>query len=79
MLEVLAYAEKMRWIDSAEDFIGSRKPRNLLIHEYRSDLLLFLRALESAREAANILFSAISVLEERHHAPQYLPLTLDAK
>ena len=46
MLEVLAYAEKMRWIDSAEDCIGSRKPRNLFIHENRSDLLRFPRALE---------------------------------
>ena len=50
MLEVLAYAEKKRWIDSAEDFIGSLIPRNLLIHRYRSDLLLFHRALDSARE-----------------------------
>ena len=29
MLDVLAYAEKMQWIDNAEAFIGSRKLRNL--------------------------------------------------
>ena len=63
MLDVLAYAEKMRWIDSAELFIGSRKLRNLLVHEYMADTLLFLQALNAAREATDRLFSTVSALE----------------
>jgi hypothetical protein len=56
MLDVLAHAEKMRWIDSAELFIGTRKLRNLRVHEYMADPLLFLQALRAAREAADRLF-----------------------
>jgi uncharacterized protein YutE (UPF0331/DUF86 family) len=63
MLDVLAYAEKMQWIESAEVFIGARKLRNLLVHEYMSDADLFLQALLSAREAAEILFSIVSSIQ----------------
>jgi hypothetical protein len=42
LLDVLAYAEKMGWLESAETFVGVRKLRNLLIHEYLSDAGLFL-------------------------------------
>jgi hypothetical protein len=63
MLDVLSYAEKMQWIDSAEVFIGSRKLRNLLVHEYMSDTELFLQALLSAREAAEMLFTTVSSIQ----------------
>ncbi len=63
MLDVLAYAEKMQWVDSAETFIGARKLRNLLVHEYMSDVELFLQALLAAREASEMLFSAVAVIE----------------
>ena len=33
LLDVLAYAEKMLWLDSAEEFVGSRKLRTQLVHE----------------------------------------------
>jgi hypothetical protein len=49
----------MQWIDSALVFIGSRKLRNLLVHEYMSDAELFLQALLSAREAAEMLFTTV--------------------
>ena len=63
VLDVLAYAEKAQWVESAEAFIGARKLRNLLVHEYMSDTQLFLQALLSAREAAEMLFRAVAAIE----------------
>jgi len=63
ILDVLAYAEKMQWVESAEVFIGARKLRNLLVHEYMSDTKLFLQAMLSAREAAEMLFRTLAVIE----------------
>ncbi|PJB40966.1 MAG: hypothetical protein CO105_14995 [Comamonadaceae bacterium CG_4_9_14_3_um_filter_60_33] len=63
MLDVLAYAEKMQWIDKSEDFIGARKLRNLLVHEYMSDAHLFMQALLAAGQAAEMLFGAVAKLE----------------
>jgi hypothetical protein len=63
MLDVLAYAERMQWLESAEAFIGARKLRNLLVHEYMSDTQLFLQALLSAREAAEMLFRTVAAIE----------------
>lgn len=63
MLDVLAFAEKMQWIENAEIFIGARKLRNLLVHEYMSDAELFLQALLTVREAAEMLFDAVTAIE----------------
>jgi len=63
ILDVLAYAEKMQWVGSAEIFIGARKLRNLLVHEYMSDTQLLLQALLSAREAAEMLFRTLAAIE----------------
>jgi hypothetical protein len=63
MLDVLVYAEKMQWVDSAEAFIGSRKLRNLLVHEYMSDALLFLEALLAACDASQMLFHVVAAME----------------
>lgn len=63
MLDVLVYAEKMQWIESAEAFLGARKLRNLLVHEYMSDATLFLQALSEAREAAEMLFRTVACIE----------------
>ena len=43
LLDVLAFAERMQWLDSAEVFVGSRKLRNQLVHEYMTDPELFLK------------------------------------
>ena len=64
ILDVLAYAEKMQWVESAEVFIGARKLRNLLVHEYMSDIQLFLQAILSAREAAAMLFLVVAAIED---------------
>lgn len=63
MLDVLAYAEKMQWIDKAEDFIGARKLRNLLVHEYMSDAQLFMQALLAAGQAAETFFDTVAKLD----------------
>lgn len=72
MLDVLAYAEKMRWIESAEAFIGARKLHNLLVHEYMSDAELFLQALLAASEAAQMLFGAVAAIEAEAAAIELL-------
>ena len=63
MLDVLAFAEKMQWLDSAAQFVGARKLRNLLVHEYLSDAGLFLDALLNARDATPMLFKVVSYID----------------
>jgi hypothetical protein len=62
MLDTMAYAERMGWIGSAEDFFSARKLRNLLIHEYMSDAVLFLQALMEAKDAAEMLLSIVDAI-----------------
>lgn len=64
LLDVLADAERMHWVENAEAFIGARKLRNLLVHEYMSDTQLFVDALLSAREAAGMLFRTVAAIEK---------------
>lgn len=68
MLDVLAYAEKMQWLENAESFIGARKLRNLLVHEYMSDAQLFLQALLAAQEAAQMFFGIVQAIETQAKA-----------
>ena len=63
MLDVLSFAERMQWIQSAEAFFGARKLRNLLVHEYMSDVQLFMQALLTARDAAETLFQVVQAIE----------------
>ena len=53
----------MQWVESAEVFIDARKLRNLLVHEYMSDTRLFLQALLSARESAEMFFRTVAAIE----------------
>lgn len=68
MLDALGFAERMQWIDSAESFVGARKLRNLLVHEYMSDVQLFLQALLTAKEAAEMLFQSVAAIEAQAEA-----------
>ena len=63
MLDNLAYAEKMRWIDSTEAFDGARRLRNLLVHAYMSNVQLFLDALLAARAATEMLFDTVARID----------------
>jgi hypothetical protein len=65
LLDVLAYAEKMQWLDSAEEFIGSRKLRNQLVHEYMTSSELFLEALLAANEAFSLLIETVSRIRKQ--------------
>lgn len=59
LLDVLAYAERIGWVANAEAFIGARKLRNLLVHEYMADAELFLEALKAADEATKMLMDVV--------------------
>ena len=65
LLDVLAYAEKMQWLDSAEEFVGSRKLRNQLVHEYMTSPELFLEALLAADEASRLLMEIVSRIRKQ--------------
>ena len=64
MLDALAFAEKMGWLDDAEDFFGARKLRNLLVHEYLSDPALFMEALQTADRATRMLLAVVGAMEQ---------------
>ena len=63
LFDVLAYAEKMQWVASANSFVGARKLRNLLVHEDMSDPQLFLQAHLEADGAAQMLFDRVGAIE----------------
>jgi hypothetical protein len=65
LLDALAYAERMEWIESAEAFIGARRLRNLLVHEYMSNSALFLEALRAADSATRMLLSIVAKLRDQ--------------
>ncbi|MGH8476744.1 MAG: hypothetical protein ACRERV_00575 [Methylococcales bacterium] len=60
LLDVLAYAEKIGWIVSSEAFVGARKLRNLLLHEYMTDAELFLESLQVADGATQMLMEVVA-------------------
>jgi hypothetical protein len=64
LLDTLAYAERMGWISSGEEFIGARKLRNLLVHEYMIETDLFLDALLAAKPATDLLFQVIQSVKQ---------------
>ena len=66
LLDVLSFGEKMEWINSSEDCIGTRRLRSLLVHEYMSNPQLFLEALLAARDATEMLFGVVEAV--RWHA-----------
>lgn len=63
LLDVLAYSERMGWVKNAEEFIGTRKLRNLLVHEYMTEPDLFLEALIAARSATELLFDVVNTVK----------------
>ena len=64
LLDVLAYAEKVGWVDSAAKFVGARKLRNLLVHEYMADADLFLESLLAANNATPMLMDVVNKIED---------------
>lgn len=68
LLDVLAYAERMTWVDNAEEFIGARRLRNLLVHEYMIEPVLFLEALTAAKPATEMLFHIVEAVKKEAQA-----------
>jgi len=64
LLDVLSYAERMGWVANAEEFIGTRKLRNLLVHEYMTEVELFRDALLAAQTATSMLLSTLGNLQQ---------------
>lgn len=65
LLDNLAYAEKAGWIESAEEFVGARKLRNLLVHEYMVEAELFLESLQAADGATQMLINAATRIKQQ--------------
>lgn len=65
LLDNLAYAEKAGWIDNAEEFVGARKLRNLLVHEYMTEAELFLESLQAADGATHMLIDAVTRIKQQ--------------
>lgn len=63
LLDVLAYSERMGWVGNAEEFIGARKLRNLLVHEYMTEPALFHEALITAKSATELLFRIVTEIK----------------
>lgn len=64
LVDTLAYAERMEWVSSGEEFVGARKLRNLLVHEYMTEPDLFLDALLAAKPATQVLFQVIQSVKQ---------------
>jgi len=60
LLDVLAYAERMQWLDNAEEFVGAGKLRNLLVHESMVDAQIFLEAMTAADAATRMLLEIVT-------------------
>ena len=56
LLDNLAYAE---------GFVGARKLRNLLVHEYMAEAELFLESLQAADEATHILIDVVARVKQQ--------------
>ncbi len=68
LLDNLAYAEKIGWMESAESFVSARKLRNLLVHEYMAEAELFLEAMFAANEATQMLVDAVAKIRQQTDA-----------
>lgn len=67
MLDILAYAEKMGWMDNADEFLGARKLRNLLVHEYMVEAEVFLDAIHAADKSVPKLLRIVTVMRDYAH------------
>lgn len=64
LVDVVAFAERIGWVTSAEEFIGARKLRNSLVHEYMTEPDFFLEALLAARQATELLFHVVIAVKQ---------------
>ena len=62
-LDTLAIAERVGWIASADAFIGARKLRTALVHEYMHDAQHFLESLLAAEQACEMFFGIVDIAQ----------------
>jgi hypothetical protein len=65
MGEMLAYAEKLGWIDSVDDWLRTRKLRNQLIHDYDDDAELLVNTIFEAYRYMPVLVRVAGRLQEK--------------
>ncbi|CAK0775427.1 conserved hypothetical protein [Gammaproteobacteria bacterium] len=73
LLDVLTFSERMGWIESAEEFVSTRKLRNLLVHEYMIQPDIFLETLLSAKAATELLFRIVANIQQEAVACGLVP------
>lgn len=65
VVEALAYAEKLGWLSSVDDWLLSRKLRNQLIHDYEDDLPTLIDALFEANQLVPLLVQTAKALQAK--------------
>ena len=75
LLDTLAYAERMGWLENAEEFFGARKMSNLLVHDYMTEPEQFLEAMKAAAKGTPRLMAVVAKI--RDHATR-MGLTPDS-
>lgn len=63
LLDTLLFAERMNWIESAEQFVILRRLCNQLVHEYMNSTDLFLTALLTAQQGTLLLCTIVQTIE----------------
>lgn len=65
VLENLAFAEKLGWLSSVNDWLLARKLRNQLIHDYEDDTASLIDALHEAHLLVPMLIQTAAQLQEK--------------
>ena len=63
--EMLAYAEKLAWLDSMDDWLKTRKLRNQLIHDYDDNTELLLNTIYEAHRYMPVLVRVAGLLQQK--------------
>ena len=63
--EMLAYAEKLEWLDSMDDWLRTRKLRNQLIHDYDDNTELLVNTIYEAHRYVPVLIRIAGLLQQK--------------
>ena len=63
--EMLAYAEKLGWLDSMDDWLRTRKLRNQLIHDYDDNTELLVNTIYEAHRYMPVLVRVAGLLQQK--------------
>ncbi len=65
MGEMLAYAEKLEWLDSMDDWLRTRKLRNQLVHDYDDNTELLVSTIHEAYRYLPVLITIAGRLQKK--------------